>query len=63
MQAAVLVDNLESAQGLIKRYPDYQFVTVQGDVILSPTVYAGGAKSDDMPGLIAIQRQKKELQR
>jgi len=61
MQAAVLVDNLESAQGLIKRYPDYQFVTVQGDVILSPTVYAGGAKSDDMPGLIAIQRQKKEL--
>ena len=61
MQAAVLVDNLESAQGLIKRYPDYQFVTVQGDVILSPTVYAGGAKSDDMPGLIAIQRQKKEF--
>ncbi|MCI0612417.1 hypothetical protein L0244_05460, partial [bacterium] len=48
-------------QGLIKRYPDYQFVTVQGDVILSPTVYAGGAKSDDMPGLIAIQRQKKEF--
>ncbi|MCI0618044.1 hypothetical protein L0244_34145, partial [bacterium] len=46
MQSAVLVDNLESAQGLIKRYPDYQFVTVQGDVILSPTVYAGGAKSD-----------------
>ncbi len=61
MQVAVLVDNLESAQGLIKRYPDYQFVTVQGDVILSPTVYAGGAKSDDMPGLIAIQRHKKEL--
>jgi chromosome segregation protein len=61
MQAAVLVDNLQSAQGLIKRYPDYQFVTVQGDVILSPTVYAGGAKSDDMPGLIAIQRQKKEF--
>ncbi|MCI0447622.1 hypothetical protein L0152_30960, partial [bacterium] len=61
MQSAVLVDNLQSAQGLIKRYPDYQFVTVQGDVILSPTVYAGGAKSDDMPGLIAIQRQKKEF--
>ena len=61
IQTAVLVDNLESAQGLIKRYPDYQFVTVQGDVILSPTVYAGGAKSDDMPGLISIQRQKKEL--
>jgi chromosome segregation protein len=61
IQTAVLVDNLESAQGLIKRYPDYQFVTVQGDVILSPTIYAGGAKSDDMPGLISIQRQKKEL--
>lgn len=61
MQMAVLVDNLESAQGLIHRYPDYQFVTVQGDVILSPNLYAGGAKSDDMPGLIAIQRQRKEL--
>jgi chromosome segregation protein len=61
IETAVLVDNLESAQGLIKRYPDFQFVTVQGDVILSPTVYAGGAKADDMPGLISIQRQMKEL--
>lgn len=61
MQSAVLVNSLECAQGLIHRYPDYQFVTIQGDVILSPNLYAGGAKSDDMPGLIAIQRQRKEL--
>lgn len=61
MQSAVLVSNLECAQGLIHRYPEYQFVTVQGDVILSPNLFAGGAKSDDMPGLIAIQRQRKEL--
>lgn len=61
MQSAVLVDNLESAQSLIQQYPDYQFVTVQGDVILSPTLYAGGAKTADVPGLMAIQRQRKEL--
>ena len=61
LQSAVMVSNLECAQGLIHRYPEYQFVTVQGDVILSPNLYAGGAKSDDMPGLIAIQRQRKEL--
>lgn len=60
MESAVLVNNLESAQSLIKKYPEHQFVTVHGDVILSPTVYAGGAKADDVPGLIAIQRQKKE---
>jgi chromosome segregation protein len=36
-------------------------VTVQGDVILSPAIYAGGAKADDVPGLIAIQREKREL--
>jgi chromosome segregation protein len=61
MQSAVLVENMESAQGLIQRYPDYQFVTVQGDVILSPTLYAGGAKTEDVPGLMAIQRHRKEL--
>ncbi len=61
MQAAVVVDNLECAKLLIKKYPDYQYVTVQGDVILSPAVYAGGAKADDVPGLIAIQREKREL--
>ena len=61
MQNAVVVDNLECAKGLIKKYPDYQYVTVQGDVILSPVLYAGGAKADDVPGLIAIQREKREL--
>lgn len=60
MQSAVLVSDLQCAQGLIKKYPEYQFVTVQGDVILSPAVYAGGAKTEDVPGLIAIQRQRKE---
>jgi len=61
MQSAVVVDNLECAKLLIKKYPDYQYVTVQGDVILSPALYAGGAKADDVPGLIAIQREKREL--
>lgn len=62
MDAAVLVQDLDCAQGLIKRYPDYQFVTVQGDVILSPVIYAGGVgKTEDMPGLIAIHRQQREL--
>src|SRR5262249_46516886 len=61
MQSAVLVQDLNCAQGLIKQFPDYQFVTVQGDVILSPVIYAGGAKTADMPGLIAIYRQQKEL--
>ncbi len=61
MQSAVVVDNLECAKTLIKKYPDYQYVTVQGDVILSPALYAGGSKADDVPGLIAIQREKREL--
>lgn len=61
MQSAVVVDNLECAKSLIKKYPDYQYVTVQGDVILSPLLYAGGAKADDVPGLIAIQRERREL--
>jgi chromosome segregation protein len=60
MESAVLVNHLGIAQNLIKRYPNYQFVTVQGDVILSPNLYAGGSKSDDVPGLIAIQRRKRE---
>jgi chromosome segregation protein len=61
LESAVVVSDLECAQGLIKRYPDYQFVTMQGDVILSPAIYAGGAKADDIPGLIAIQRERKEF--
>ena len=61
MEAAVMVSNLQCAQTLIKKYPDYQFVTVQGDVILSPALYAGGSKADDVPGLIAIQRERKDL--
>lgn len=61
MKSAVLVESLANAQGLIQQYPDYQFVTVQGDVILSPTLYAGGAKTEDVPGLMAIQRHRKEL--
>jgi len=61
MQAAVVVDTLDAAKILIKKYPDYQYVTVQGDVILSPALYAGGAKADDVPGLIAIQREKRLL--
>jgi chromosome segregation protein len=60
IQSAVVVDNLDCAKSLIKKYPDYQYVTVQGDVILSPALYAGGAKADDVPGLIAIQREKRE---
>ncbi|HJZ10804.1 MAG TPA: AAA family ATPase, partial [Acidobacteriota bacterium] len=61
LKSAVVVDDLDCAQVLIKKYPDYQFVTVQGDVILSPALYAGGAKADDIPGLMAIQREVKEL--
>lgn len=62
MDKTILVQDLACAQGLIKKYPDYQFVTVQGDVILSPVVYAGGVgRSEDMPGLIAIHRQQREL--
>lgn len=62
MDTAVLVEDLGCAQGLIKKYPDYQFVTVQGDVILSPVVYAGGVgRTEDMPGLIAIHRRQREL--
>jgi len=61
MNSAVMVSDLQFAQLLIKKYPDYQFVTVQGDVILSPALYAGGAKADDVPGLIAIQRERKDL--
>jgi chromosome segregation protein len=61
MESAVVVENLECAKQLIKRYPEYQYVTVQGDVILSPALYAGGAKADDVPGLIAIQREKRQL--
>src|SRR5262249_41165193 len=61
MQCAVVVDSLDAAKALIHKYPDYQYVTVQGDVILSPVLYAGGAKADDVPGLIAIQREKRQL--
>ncbi len=61
MESAVMVSNLQCAQVLIKKYPEYQFITVQGDVILSPALYAGGAKADDVPGLIAIQRERKNL--
>jgi chromosome segregation protein len=61
MQSAVVVDTLDAAKTLIHKYPDYQYVTVQGDVILSPVLYAGGAKADDVPGLIAIQREKRDL--
>jgi chromosome segregation protein len=61
IQSAVVVDTLDRAKTLIKKFPEFQYVTVQGDVILSPVVYAGGAKADDIPGLIAIQRERREI--
>jgi len=55
---AVIVKNLSDAVSLWLKYPEYHFITLKGDVLLSSGLIKSGEKEE---GLFALTREIKEI--
>ena len=60
--AAVVVSDLDHAVGLAQSYPESTFVTLEGDVLASRGLLSASARHSQKLGLLALKRQKKELE-
>ncbi len=60
LERAVMVENLDVAVELFSRYPEFVFVTLQGEQIYPKGVISRVVKGKGM-GLLAIKRAKKSL--
>lgn len=59
---AMLVESLEAALDLHRRYPDADYLTPQGDVVYSSGLVAAGGQAAGDRGLLAHTRQTHEAQ-
>ena len=61
--SAVVVSDLDRAVNLAQSYPESTFVTLEGDVLASRGLLSASAFHSQKLGLLALKRQKKELQK
>ncbi len=61
--SAVVVSDLDRAVNLARSYPESTFVTLEGDVLASRGLLSASARHSQKLGLLALKRQKKELEK